>query len=70
MPKSILHKLLYKHLHLFAHKLQLLHGIMADDSHIQKQFGISKHQLLDNDNFLKTIMFSFPALGKLNKQNI
>jgi hypothetical protein len=69
LPVSTAQGVTYVFTSVHVQVVQLLHGIMAEDRCVHMQFGISIHQLLDND-FLKKIMFSFHMLGKVNKQNV
>ena len=75
IPKSTIHKVMHKRLHLYAYKIQLRHQIKPNDRPLRANFASEMLLRIENDNsYLDNIVFSdeatfhFPNLGEVLHQ--
>jgi len=68
VPRSTVHDIVHKRLHLRAYKLQLLHHPKRTDFAVEMLSCIE-----ENDNYLDLVLFSdestFDVCGKVNRHN-
>lgn len=74
IPRSTVHKILRKRLHLRAYKLQLLHQLKPDDCRKRASFCDEMIQRIDeNPRYVDSLLFSdeatFHICGKVNRHN-
>ena len=75
MPRSTVHKVLHKRLHLHAYKLQVVQELKPNDKPQRAAFATEILNRIDEDNdYLKHIVFSdeatFHTCGKVNRHNV
>ena len=75
IPKSTVHRVVRKHLKLYAYKLQILQALKPNDRPQRAAFATDMLERIDNDpNFLTMIMFSdeatFHVSGHVNRHNV
>ena len=74
IPRSTIHKIIHKRLHLCAFKIQLRHHIKPNDRPLRAHFAVEMLLRIKNDNsYLDNIVFldeaTFHLCGKINKHN-
>ncbi|PSN45605.1 hypothetical protein C0J52_17401 [Blattella germanica] len=77
IPKSTIHKVMHKRLHLYAYKIQLRHQIKPNDRPLRANFASEMLLRIENDNsyrdnivFSDEATFHFPNLGEVLHQVI
>lgn len=75
LPRSTIHKVLHKHLRLYAYKVQLLQALLPQDKPWREQFAIKVLDRLDTDEgSLTSVCFideaTFHVSGELNRHNV
>jgi hypothetical protein len=74
LPRSTVHDVLRKRIHLFPYKIQMVQHLLPDDRDNRKTFAMDILQRVDNDpSFLSRVLFSdeatFHVCGKVNRHN-
>lgn len=75
IPRSSVHKVLHKCLHLHAYKVQIVQALLPNDLPRRAEFAIEILDRIDgNNDYLKRICFSdeatFHISGRVNRQNV
>ena len=75
IPRSTIHKVLYRNLRLYAYKVQLLQALKPKDKLRRKEFAVTMLGRLDSDpGFLKRVCYrgksTFHISGLLNRHNL
>jgi hypothetical protein len=75
IPRSTVHKVVCKRLHLYAYKVQIVQALKPADYDSHSDFAIEMPDCIHHDNcYLDSMMFSdesiFHLSGYVNKQNV